>query len=37
LGRALAQIVEPHSPRAKTGGPLFAIETTLHSIANGLA
>ena len=36
---ALAQIVEPHRPRPKTGGPLFAIETTLHPIAfnNGLA
>ncbi|WP_454908026.1 transposase [Variovorax gossypii] len=28
---ALVQIVEPHSPRAKTGRPPFAIETMLRS------
>ncbi|MBT2305190.1 IS5/IS1182 family transposase, partial [Variovorax paradoxus] len=27
---ALAQIVEPHAPRAKTGRPPFAIETMLR-------
>ena len=26
---ALVQIVQPHAPRAKTGRPPFAIETTL--------